>query len=221
LRTLLYGELRKVAHSLPFYLAVLVVALVMMLCWVTETGELRLANQIYYMSFIFLIASPLVVCGVCSVEYDESTMKELLMAARSRSNVYLSKLVTTYVAVVAIFAIYIILLLASSYSEVEQLGWSLLSNQFLALIQHTFIVFNLAFLLRSSAALGASMIAFLLVYRQASLTDPTTLAGSLFHQTFLAQFLSVDDTGSIAIACAVVAVITCAVGFLTLSIQDV
>ena len=215
------SEMKKLAHNLSFFLAVLLVVSIMTISIVAINEVERLEGQIYYMSFAFLAASVLVVGGIVSTEYDRHTIKELLLAGCDRPKVYFVKLSATLTATVFLFVVYAVFLVASCHFEIERIGWNLPVNQFIALMQHTFILFNLSFVLRSFSALGVSSIVFLLIYRELSMIDCTSPIGFLLNQTFITQFTSVANIFNALIACVVTACMSCAIGFLIFRAQNV
>lgn len=141
--------------------------------------------QTYFFTFIYLLIIPLVVGSIYSNEYS-STMKELVIAVHNRASIYFAKVLIITGNMLLIFLIYGFIILITN----DSFNWHLLLNQFIAVIQHTYMLIFIGIIIKSFSSLIVFSAVMIFVYRELAIRTWQEEVNVLINATFYRQFTS-------------------------------
>lgn len=185
-------------------------------CALFADADSRIFIETEYFSYIYLLICNLAVGSILANEFG-STLKDRVLAVGNRTGIFISKV---FACLFSISGIYLLHACMVTYVN-GGVNANLFVNQYLAVIEHTFLLIGAAVIVKSFSALSVVSVVMLCVYKELSNVDMPGYAGAILSHTYYNRFTAIDEMLSVNVVIWAVVVFCVIIGYLLFRFEDI
>lgn len=214
------AEIYKMLHNYFLYSCGVIIVIMYFLCNTLISDATRFDAKLDYFFYAFLLVINLLVGSTIAGEYG-GNMKENILSVRNRIYVIGAKIIVIIITVTALFGIYLLGMFQFGMLQEGTLPVGVLvTNQYVGVLQHTFILILCSILIKSFSGLTVGTVIFLCIYKEMGKGNIYGYGGRILEGTFYNQFTGIMET-KVTIFSLVIIIASLFVTFLLFSRQEI